>query len=68
MKLYTNALFAENIALYQRLGYVREREEPFKGGTAVHMRKALPDRETARQFYSGGLSAPKSLRREWNQS
>jgi hypothetical protein len=32
---------AENIALYRRRGYVLEREEPFAGGTAIHMIKRL---------------------------
>ena len=40
-RLYTNALFAENLVLYGRLGYRVDREEPFKGGRLVHMRKTL---------------------------
>ncbi|MDE1173178.1 MAG: GNAT family N-acetyltransferase [Parvibaculaceae bacterium] len=39
IRLYTNALFEENIKLYLALGYEIEREEPLNGGTAVHMRK-----------------------------
>jgi ribosomal protein S18 acetylase RimI-like enzyme len=42
LRLYTNALMAENIRLYERLGYRREREEQRKVGTVVHMRKTLP--------------------------
>ncbi len=38
-RLYTNRLFAENIALYAALGYAVEREEALNGGVAVHMVK-----------------------------
>jgi len=41
MRLYTNALMAANRALYERRGYTTYLEEPFPGGTAIHMRKAL---------------------------
>jgi GNAT superfamily N-acetyltransferase len=41
IRLYTNKLFAANLAFYRRLGYEVEREEPFKGGTVVHFRKIL---------------------------
>jgi GNAT superfamily N-acetyltransferase len=41
IKLYTNKLFAENLAFYGRLGYQVEREEDFKGGVCVHMNKAI---------------------------
>jgi ribosomal protein S18 acetylase RimI-like enzyme len=41
IKLYTNKLFAENVAFYEALGYGHEREEAFKGGFIVHMRKQL---------------------------
>jgi ribosomal protein S18 acetylase RimI-like enzyme len=40
-RLYTNALFAENLRLYASLGYEVEREEPRNGGVTVHMVKAL---------------------------
>lgn len=42
MRLYTNALFAENVRLYSRLGYWVDREEqhPQFGGT-VYMSKRL---------------------------
>ncbi|PRD53429.1 GNAT family N-acetyltransferase [Phyllobacterium myrsinacearum] len=42
IRLYTNKMFAENIALYLKLGYTIDREEPFLGGIAVHMRKPIP--------------------------
>ncbi len=47
VRLYTNARFEQNVALYGRLGYVIDREEPFMGGVVVHMRKAVgpPRRE-----------------------
>jgi ribosomal protein S18 acetylase RimI-like enzyme len=41
LRLYTNKLFAANVALYQRLGYRIDREESLNGGTAVHMSKAV---------------------------
>lgn len=42
LRLLTNALFAGNVALYQRTGYVIDREEPFeKGGVTVWMSKRL---------------------------
>ena len=41
LRLYTNALFTENVALYRRLGYAIDREEPFRGGVVVHMSKAI---------------------------
>jgi GNAT superfamily N-acetyltransferase len=40
-RLLTNAAFAENISLYQRLGYAIDREEPFMNGITVHMSKTL---------------------------
>jgi len=42
IRLYTNKLFASNVELYGRLGYRVEREEAFRGGTTVHMGKAIP--------------------------
>ncbi|HEX4634615.1 MAG TPA: GNAT family N-acetyltransferase [Rhizomicrobium sp.] len=42
IRLYTNALMAENIRLYEKLGYRREREELRDLGTVVHMKKPLP--------------------------
>ena len=41
LRLYTNQRFAENIALYQRLGYLLDREEAVPAGVVVHMRKQL---------------------------
>jgi GNAT superfamily N-acetyltransferase len=43
-RLYTNKLFAENVQLYGRLGYQVDREEEFKGGIVVHMRKSCVPR------------------------
>ena len=40
VRLYTNALFVENVRFYRELGYGIERQEPFRGGTIVHMLKA----------------------------
>ena len=37
IRLYTNKSFAENVTLYQRLGYVVDREEDFRGGFPVYM-------------------------------
>jgi GNAT superfamily N-acetyltransferase len=44
IRLITNGAFAANLALYAKLGYAIDREEPFRGGTAIHMRRriALP--------------------------
>jgi GNAT superfamily N-acetyltransferase len=39
IRLMTNGAFAANTALYAKLGYAIEREEPFRGGAAIHMRK-----------------------------
>jgi Predicted acetyltransferase len=41
IKLYTNKLFAENLRLYQKLGYGVDREEEFRGGFVVHMSKPV---------------------------
>jgi ribosomal protein S18 acetylase RimI-like enzyme len=41
IRLYTNQMFAENIALYARLGYRVDREETSALGVAVHMSKRL---------------------------
>ncbi|HEY4162141.1 MAG TPA: GNAT family N-acetyltransferase [Dongiaceae bacterium] len=41
IRLYTNKLFAENIAFYRKLGYRVYLEEPYKGGTITHMRKRI---------------------------
>src|SRR6476620_1277191 len=48
LRLYTNALMNENIALYTRLGYHETRRESYLGGEIVHMRKQLsPERNTS---------------------
>ena len=39
--LYTNRLFAENLQLYGKLGYLVDREEDYLGGVLVHMSKGL---------------------------
>jgi ribosomal protein S18 acetylase RimI-like enzyme len=44
LRLYTNARFAENVALYRRLGYRIDREEAGPLGLTVHMSKRLPGR------------------------
>jgi GNAT superfamily N-acetyltransferase len=41
IKLYTNKMFAENVVLYQRLGYGIDREEVGPYGTTVYMSKTL---------------------------
>jgi GNAT superfamily N-acetyltransferase len=56
MRLYTNALFAENLRLYSRLGYRVDREErhPQFGGT-VYMSKRL---EAAADEHSSNRTSP----------
>jgi ribosomal protein S18 acetylase RimI-like enzyme len=39
--LYTNSLMAENIALYRRLGYRIDREQPFGTSIQVYMSKSV---------------------------
>ncbi|TAJ89241.1 GNAT family N-acetyltransferase [Reyranella sp.] len=41
-RLLTNAAFEANVALYRRLGYVVDREEPYLNGITVYMSKKLP--------------------------
>jgi ribosomal protein S18 acetylase RimI-like enzyme len=41
IRLYTNSLMVENIALYERLGYRIDREEPVGTSIQVHMSKVL---------------------------
>ncbi|SEO67038.1 Acetyltransferase (GNAT) family protein [Rhodospirillales bacterium URHD0017] len=41
LRLYTNQRFAENIALYRRLGYRVDREEVVPAGVVTHMSKRL---------------------------
>ena len=45
VRLYTNKMFAENVQLYEKLGYRLDREEPFGGGTVVHMSKRVIARD-----------------------
>jgi len=40
-RLLTNGAFAANIALYERVGYVITRREPYMGGETVHMSKRV---------------------------
>ena len=41
LRLYTNAAFVQNIALYSRLGYRVDREETSERGVTVHMVKPV---------------------------
>jgi GNAT superfamily N-acetyltransferase len=41
LRLYTNRKMASNIALYERLGYVRTRLDEIEGRLAVHFEKSL---------------------------
>ena len=41
IRLYTNSLFTENIALYKWFGYEETGREPFLGSKLVHMEKQL---------------------------
>ncbi len=41
VRLYTNSLFEENVALYRWFGYEETMREPFQGSTLVHMAKRL---------------------------
>ena len=41
LRLYTNARFEENVALYRRLGYRVDREDEGPLGVAVHMSKRI---------------------------
>jgi ribosomal protein S18 acetylase RimI-like enzyme len=42
LRLLTNAAFGGNVALYRKLGYRIDREEPFKeGGVTVYMSKRI---------------------------
>lgn len=44
-RLYTNKMMADNIALYERIGYIIEREEEISSGRIrVHMAKARTSR------------------------
>jgi GNAT superfamily N-acetyltransferase len=41
IKLQTNPAFTGNVAFYERAGFAVEREEPFNGGIAAYLSKAL---------------------------
>jgi ribosomal protein S18 acetylase RimI-like enzyme len=41
VRLYTNKLFAENVAFYAKHGYRLDGETPFKDGFIVHMSRRL---------------------------
>ena len=41
VRLYTNGLFADNLKLYDRVGYRVDREETSRLGVAVYMSKCL---------------------------
>jgi ribosomal protein S18 acetylase RimI-like enzyme len=41
VRLYTNKLFAENIAFYRKRGYRLDAETAFKGGLLVHMSRRV---------------------------
>jgi GNAT superfamily N-acetyltransferase len=51
IRLYTNAVFASNLAFYAKRGYTEYRRETFAPGVvAVHMRKAIvPEPDMAAQ-------------------
>jgi len=41
VRLYTNSLFIENVALYKRFGYEESKRESFRGSSLVHLVKKL---------------------------
>jgi len=43
VRLYTNSLFASNIALYRRRGYHTERQQTVANGIVVHMMRNLDE-------------------------
>jgi hypothetical protein len=40
IRLLTNEAFANNVGLYQKLGYWIDRREPFRGGVTLYMSKS----------------------------
>jgi len=54
LRLYTNALMTDNIALYTRLGYRETHREHYPGGAVVHMTKALPPENDPSARLPGG--------------
>ena len=41
VRLYTNKLFAENVAFYRKLGYRSDGESAYLGGFVVHMSRRI---------------------------
>ena len=41
IRVLTNQVFAANLELYARRGYIVNRTEPFRGGSIVHMSKRI---------------------------
>jgi hypothetical protein len=41
LRLYTNARFERNIAIYRRIGYAEDRQETNERGVIVHMVKTI---------------------------
>ena len=41
LRLMTNEAIADNVALYQKLGYRIERREPFMGGITLYLSKSV---------------------------
>lgn len=59
VRLYTNALFAENLQLYSRIGYRVDREEEHPQlGVAVHMSKRLGTTEAVADEHSSSRTSP----------
>ncbi|MFM7416460.1 MAG: GNAT family N-acetyltransferase [Alphaproteobacteria bacterium] len=59
MRLYTNALFAENIRFYGRLGYrVDRKEEHAQFGVTVYMSKRLDSADAAAKDHSSSRTSP----------
>jgi pimeloyl-ACP methyl ester carboxylesterase len=56
LRLYTNARWERNIAIYRRLGYLIDREETTERGTTVHMVKTI-DAEARRLLFLPGAGA-----------
>jgi ribosomal protein S18 acetylase RimI-like enzyme len=50
LRLYTNARFERNLAIYRRLGYRVDREETTERGVIVHMAKVIDARPRDARF------------------
>jgi GNAT superfamily N-acetyltransferase len=57
IRLLTNRVFAANLELYARRGYVVDRTEPFRGGTTVHMSKRIEPRDARAGSAAGAGSS-----------